>query len=308
MALEKFQIMKNYILTIGTVLFLISCGKSEKPIESEKLQDKIALTPKESEIKEVETPIYNYEKDSNFSKELDLALLEKVVTNLKIKYEKIQIDKTSFISYNNDISFFVISYIAEKAKQDIQKEGDDLGDYFERIYVFAHKTDGKIIAKEIDKNSSYYDDEAVKPEKTEIFKNLVQLNKVNSGVALSTFYSINNRNVGYDETKFSILALVGNRIIKLVYEYPIGIENSDSIDGIYKSETVNAKVSISNRETNGFFDLKVTKIFQYEEGKEEDVENENNNKIIHKTKKESQVLKFNGKIYPFDPKDRLRFL
>lgn len=84
--------MKNYILTIGTLLLLISCGKSEKSIEPEKLQDTIAITPKESEIKEVVTPIYNYEIDSDFSKDLDLALLAKVASNLKIKYEKIQID------------------------------------------------------------------------------------------------------------------------------------------------------------------------------------------------------------------------
>lgn len=184
-----------------------------------------------------------------------------------------------------------------------------MGDYFERIYVFVNKTDGKIIAKETDKNSSYYDDEVVKPEKTEILKKLILLNETNNGVGLSTFYYINNRNVGYDETKFSILILVGNRIIKLVYEYPIGIENSDSFaGGIYKSETLKTKISISNRKTNGFFDLKVAKTFQYEEGKEDDIENENSNKIIHKSKKEFQVLKYNGKIYPFNSEDRLRFL
>jgi len=303
MTLKKSSTMKKYILIIGTLLFLISCGKSEKSIEPEKIQDTIAVSPKEIEVKEVEIPIYNYEKDSDFSKNLDLALLAKVVANLKIKYEDVKIDETTSIDYDDKTIFFVITYINKNVKM-----RSEVGDFLERMYVFVSKTNGKIIAKEVDNNSSYYDDEAVKPEKTEIFKNLVQLNEVNSGVALSTFYSINNHNVGYDETKFSILTLVGNKIIKLLYEYPIGIENSDSIDGIYKSEMVNAKVSISNRETNGFFDLKVSKIFQYEEGKEEDVENENNNKIIHKTKKESQVLKFNGKIYPFDPEDRHRFL
>lgn len=300
--------MKNYILTIATLLFLFSCGKSEKPIESEKIQDTIAITPKQSEIKEVETPIYNYEKDSDFSKDLDLALLAKVTSKLKIKYEDVKINETSSISYNDKISFFVITYIAEKWKPGDENWDENDGPFIERMYVFANKSTGKIIDKEIDKNLCVYEHEAVKLDKTEIFKNMVQLNEFNNGVVLSTFYYVNSHMVGYGETKLTILTLAGNRIIKLLYEYPVGIENSDSIDGIFKSEAVNTKVSIYNHKTNGFFDLKVNKIFQYEEGKEEDIENENNNKIIRKTKNESQVLKFNGKIYSFDPKDRLRFL
>lgn len=296
--------MRNYIIAIATLLFLISCGKSEKLSKSEKTQDSIAVNPKETEIREVETPIYNYEKESDFSEEMDLDLLAKVAANLKIKYEDVKIDETTSIKYTSKISFLVITYLAEGAK-----EGDeDSGNYFKRIYVFVNKIDGIIIAQDLDKNLCYYDDEVIKPEKTKIFKKLIQLNDTNNGIGLSTYYYINNRNVGYDETKFSIFTLVGNRIIKLVYEYPIGIENSDSIDIIYKSETVNTKISISNLETNGFFDLKVIKIFKYEEGKQEDFENEYVNKIINKTKKEFQTLKYNGKFYPFDPKDRLRFL
>ena len=90
-------------------MFLISCGKGEIPIEPEKIHDAVAVNSNKAEIKEVETVIYNYKLDSNFSKELDLALLAKLAANLKIKYEKIQIDKTSSISYANDIALFIIS-------------------------------------------------------------------------------------------------------------------------------------------------------------------------------------------------------
>jgi hypothetical protein len=38
--------MKNYILTIGMLLFLISCGKSEKPVEPEKKQ--VAVSTKKN--------------------------------------------------------------------------------------------------------------------------------------------------------------------------------------------------------------------------------------------------------------------
>ena len=103
--------------------------------------------------------------------------------------------------------------------------------------------------------------------------------------------------------------MVGSKIIKLLYEYPIGIENSDSFDGgNHKRETLNTMISVSSLATNGYFNLNVSKIFQYEEGRDDDFGNEENSKILHKTKKESQVLKYNGEIYPFDPKDRLRFL
>jgi len=309
MILEKYQIMKNYILTIATLLFLISCGKSEKSIEPEKIQDTIAVNPKEIEIKEVETPIYNYEKDSDFSKELDLILLSKVATNLKINYEDIETDKTSSIVYNDDTAFFTITYVAKKWKEGIENWEENDGDYLERIYVFVNKSNGRIIDKVLDDESCVYENEALKVEKTEIFKKLIKLNENITGIMLSTLYYVSAHDVGYDETKFSILALDGNKIIKLVYAYPIQIENSDSLDGdVLEKETRNSTISISDSATNGFFDLKISKFFKYEKGKISDFENENNDKIIHKNKKESQVLKFNGKIYPFDLKDRLRFL
>lgn len=302
--------MKNHILAIATLLFLISCGKSEKPIEPEKLQDSIAIIPKESEIKEVETPIYNYEKDSDFSKEMDLALLAKVATNLKIKYEDVKIDETSSISYNDKTTFFVVAYINKNEKEPSEVEKDELGDFLERMYVFVDKSNGNIIDKEIDKNLGIYEHEGLKIYKTYIFKKLIQLNETKSAVALSTESSTDSRISLWSEQKFTIITLVDNKIKKLLYEYPMRKTQGDSNGGgSFQMEVLETAVSISNKKTNGFFDLKVAKTFSYEEEVEEDLEKGIKGKVAPiKYQKEAERIQYNGKIYSFKADDKYRFL
>lgn len=298
--------MKNYILTIATLLFLISCGKNEKSIVSKKLQDTIAVSPNETEIKEVQTPIYDYEKDSDFSEEMDLALLVKVVKNLKIKYEDVKIDESNSINYNHSISFFVITYLAEKAK-----EGDEeSGNYFERKYLFVNKKDGKIVAQELDKNSSYLDNESGQPAEPYILKKLIQLNERIFGIGLLTEFDSGSRISLWSEQKFTIIALVDNKIKKILYEYPMRKTQGDSNGGgNFQMEVLETAVSISNKKTNGFFDLKVAKTFSYEEEEEEDLEKGIKGKVAPiKYKKEAERIQYNGKIYSFKTDDKYRFL
>lgn len=298
--------MKNYIIAIATFLCLISCGKSEKPIEPEKLQDTIAVNPKETEIKEVETPIYNYENDSDFSEEMDLNLLAKAATNLKIKYEDVNIDACSSIKYSDKISFFVITYIAESAK-----EGDeDSGNYFERKFLFVSKIDGKIIAQDLDKNLCYFDDEAGQPSNTYILKKLIQLNETTMAIGLSTEFGSGSNLSLYSEQKFAILALVNNKIIKLLYEYPMRKTQGDSDgSGTFQMESLETAISVSNKKTNGFFDLNVAKTYSYEDEVEEDLEKGIKAKVQPvKYKKEVEKISFNGKKYSFKADDNYRFL
>lgn len=310
MALDKHQIMKNYILTIGTLLFLISCGKSEKSIEPEKLQDTIAITPKESEIKEVVTPIYNYEKDPDFSKELDLTLLSKVAANLKIKYEDVKIDETTSIIYDDKTTFFVITHINKNVKKTSEVEDDELGDFLERMYVFVNKTTGKIIDKEIDDNSCVYENEGLKIYTTYIFKNLIQLNETTNAIALSTESSTGSRVILWSDQKFTMIALVDNKIKKLLYEYPMRKTQGDSnAGGSFEKESLETAISVSNKKTNGFFDLKVAKIFSYEEEVEEDLEKGIKGKVAPvKMKKAAERIQYNGKNYSFKADDKYRFL
>ncbi len=309
MTLKKYQTMKNYILTIGTLLFLISCGKSEKSIESEKSQNKFTVNLEESEIKEVETTIYNYENDSDFSRELDLALLAKVASNLKIKYEDITIDNSSSITYNNKITFFVVSY-----KADTKEKGpginDEIDNYFERKYLFVNKSDGKILDQELDKNLCFFDDEVGQPSKTYIFKNLIQLNETTNGIGLSTEFSSGSRIGLWSEQKFTIITLVNNKIKKLLYEYPMRKTQGESnVGGSFQMEVLETAISVSNKKTNGFFDLKVAKTFSYEEEVEEDLENGIEGKVAPvKIKKEAERIQYNGSIYSFKADDKYRFL
>ena len=300
--------MKNYILAIAALLFLISCGKSEKPIESEKKQDSIVINPKESDLKEVETPIYNYEIDSDFSKDLDLTLLAKVAKNLKIKYEDVKIDETTSINYDDNTTFFVVAYINKKIKQPLEVEEDELGDFLERMYVFVDKSNGNIIDKEVDKNLGIYEYEGLKIYKTYIFKKLVQINETIIAVALSTESSTDNRITLWSDQKFTLIALVDNKIKKILYEYPIRKTQGESNGGgSFQMEVLETAVSISNKKTSGFFDLKVAKTFSYEE--EEDLEKGIKGKVAPiKYKKEAERIQYNGKIYSFKTDDKYRFL
>lgn len=308
--------MKNYILTIGILLLLISCGKSEKQITSEKKQDTIAVNPRESEIKETETLIFSGLENRKYSEELDLPLLSKVATNLKIKYEDIKIDETSSISYTDNIAFFALNYIAERGKQvaeneeSVKKEEDDLGDYFERIYVFVNKTNGKIIAKEIDKNLSYYSNEAGQPAQTYIFKKLIRLNETTKAIVLSTEFGSGSRVALWSEQKLTIVTLGDNKIEKLLYGYPMRKTQGDSNGGgSFKMETLETAISVSNKKTNGFFDLKVAKTFSFENEVEEDLEKGIKGKVAPvKFKKEVERIQYNGKIYSFKIDDKYRFL
>lgn len=308
--------MKKYILTIGTLLFLISCAKKEITVEPQQNKDIIVADLKESEVKEAETLIFSGLENREYSEELNLSLLSKVATNLKIKYEDVNIDETSSISYTDNIAFFALNYIAERGKQAAEneesekKEEDNLGDYFERIYVFVNKTNGKIIAKEIDKNLSYYSNEAGQPAQTYIFKKIIQLNETTKGIALSTEFGSGSRVALWSEQKFRIIALVDNKIKKLLSEYPMRKTQGDSNGGgSFQLETLETAISVSNKKTNGFFDLKVAKTFSFENEVEEDLEKGIKAKVAPvKFKKEVERIQYNGEIYSFRADDKYRFL
>ncbi|MEG2099916.1 MAG: hypothetical protein RRY99_00230 [Flavobacterium sp.] len=96
---------------------------------------------------------------------------------------------------------------------------------------------------------------------------------------------------------------------KLLYEYPIRSVNGDSDgSGTYQIETLETGISISDAQSNGFYDLLVSKIFSYEAAAEEDLENDIQKMNDLKVKKEFQRLRYNGKIYSFKKDDQNRFL
>lgn len=240
---------------------------------------------------------------------MDLALLAKVSKNLKIKYEDVIIDNSSSISFNNKITFLVISYKADTKEKGPGIDGE-IDNYYERKYLFVNKNDGKIIDQELDKNLCFFDNEGIRLSKTYIFKKLVQLNGVVIGIGLYTEFGSGSRISLWSEQKFTIIALVDNKIKKILYEYPMRKTQGDSNGGgNFQMEVLETAVSISNKKTNGFFDLKVAKTFSYEEEEEEDLEKGIKGKLAPiKYKKEAERIQYNGKIYSFKTDDKYRFL
>lgn len=301
--------MKKCILLSGMVMFLISCNKNQKIKNETLVQDQELFSQTEiSAKKPIKKLIFKNTDQIEVGEELDRELLSKVASNLNIKYAAIKIDETTSINYNEKTAFFVLT-IAEHNKKISKSDEEQLGDYFQRKYLFVDRESGTIIAEEFDDNLGYYDNEAIRFSKSHILKDLVQLNENISGVAFYTEVSASSRIVLYSEQKFTILALADNEIKKYLYEYPIRLTNGDSNgNGSFQLETLETGISLSDQKTNGFFDLIITKNFSYEEAVEEDLENGVEGNTALQTKKESQKLRFNGREYAFNRDDRHRFL
>lgn len=296
--------IKTYLILSGIFLFLSSCGKKEKEIIEE---NALSLALKTETPKPVEKLIFKNSEYIISSDELDLSLLKKASENLKINYNAVKIEDVSSIKYNDQTTFFVICIIR---KESILKSNDEnRGNYYERKYVFVNNSDGKILAEESDASLGYYENKGLRVGKTYILKNLLKLDEKNQAIAFTTAVYSNSRVVVYSEEKLTIMTFDGNKMKKLLYEYPIRSVNGDSDgSGTYQIETLETGISISDAQSNGFYDLLVSKIFSYEAAAEEDLENDIQKMNDLKVKKEFQRLRYNGKIYSFKKDDQNRFL
>lgn len=300
--------MKKCILLSGILLFLFSCGKNEKTKNEAESQNPELLSQTDLKQNAVKKLVFKNPEDFKDSEELDLQLLSKVASNLQIKSSAIKTNQSSSISYDDKTVFFVLT-IVEKSKKLQKPDEEDLGDYFERKYVFADRESGDIIAEESDDNLSYYNNESIRFSKSHILKDLVDLNEKTRAVAFYTEATASSRIVLYSEQKFTLLTLADKKIRKVLYDYPIRQTNGDSNgSGTFQIETLETGMSFSDAKTNGFFDLMISKNFSFEEAVEGDSENGIEEKSDLKTKKELEKLKFNGKQYVFHRDDRHRFL
>lgn len=305
--------MRKIILLSGVFILLFACGKSEKAKNEAEIQNQELLSLIETDTnvnkKEFKKLIFKNLDNIEDSQELNLPLLSKVASNLKIKYSNIKIDETSSINYDDKTAFFVLTIVEHNRKKQHPDDYENLGNYFQRKYLFVDRESGNVIAEEFDANLGYYHNEAIRFSKSHILKNLVYLNENTPAVGFYTEASASSRIVLYNEQKFTLITLADNEIRKVLYEYPIRLTNGDSNgSGTYQIETLETGMSLGDQKTNGFFDLIVTKNFSYEEAVEDSLENEMEDNKELKTKKESEKLKFNGREYAFHRDDRHRFL
>jgi len=306
--------MKKNILLSCVLLFLFSCGKNEKAKNDAEVQYQELLSETQAQLGHNKKPlkklIFKNLDEIEDSKELNLPLLSKVASNLKIKYSDIKINETSSINYNDQTTFFVLTTVSHEKKAFQTNDKDqELGNYFQRKYLFVNSEDGSVIAEEFDDNLGYYDNEAIWFSKSHILKDLVFLNENTPAIAFYTEASARSRIVLYSEKKFTLVTLADNEIKKVLYEYPIRLTNGDSNgSGTFQIETLETGMSFSDHKTNGYFDLVITKNFSYEEAVENDIENGIEEKSDLKIKKEFEKVKYNGKEYAFHRDDRHRFL
>lgn len=306
--------MKKTILLSAVLIFLFSCGNNEKAKNDAEAQYQELLSETQAHLgnnkKPIKKLIFKNLDEIEDSKELNLELLSKVASNLKIKYSNIKISETSSINYDDQTIFFVLTTVAHDKKAFKTSDDDEeLGNYFQRKYLFVNREDGSVIAEEFDDNLGYYDNEAIQFSKSHILKDLVFLNETTPAIAFYTEASASSRIVLYSEKKFTLITLADKEIKKVLYEYPIRLTNGDSNgSGTFQIETLETGMSLSDHKTNGYFDLIITKNFSYEEAIENDLENGIAEKSDLKVKKEVEKLKFNGRDYAFHRDDRHRFL
>ena len=299
--------IKTYLIIIGTFLFFSSCDKNKKQTNEKDAVLSAHVLSEDFKPQPIKKLIFKDNENIVLSDELDLDLLKKAVKNLNIRYSDLRFKETTSVSYTDEIVFFVITYFVKTEEK--RREVDELGDYFERKYLFVNKADGKIIAQEIDNNLSYYENDAMPLSKTYIFKNLIQLNENTSAIAFYTEESSGSRVSLYSQQKFTILTLENNKIKKLLHEYPIRKTQGDSNgEESFELETLETGMIISDTKTNGFLDLIVSKNFLYEVAVEGDVDAGTQEQHNLKVKKESERIKYNGKVYLFKKDDRYRFL
>lgn len=295
--------MKKYLLLSGILLFAFSCKKNEKIQDDGKLQNDSIIAASQLEKTGLESAVdgivFTSAEDFEEAKTVDLQLLAKVASQLQINYSSIKLDKTSSISYNDYIMFFVITYV-----NPVNNEQKDIS--VDRKYVFAHKVNGRILAEESDETLSHLEDEVVQASKTHIFKKLIKLNDTTPGIAFYTELNSGGMQVQYWQQKFSILTFEANKIDKILYNYTIGRGNTSTIDGnTDQTETLAAGLRVSDKQTNGFNDLVISKKFLYEETNMTD---DLDVKANQKTKEETEILQYNGKNYTFNTHDKMRFL
>lgn len=306
--------MKKTILLSGVLMLLFSCGKDEKVKNEAEILSQEMLSQTERDLnfskKPVKKLIFKNLDEIEDSKEMNLDLLSKVAANLKIKYSDIKVKETSSIDYDDNTTFFVLTLVARDKKAFQSKDNDnELGNYFQRKYLFVNREDGSVIAEEFDDNLGYYDNEAIQFSKSHILKDLVFLNENTPAIAFYTEANAKSRIVLYSEKKFTLVTLADNEIKKVLYEYPIRLTNGDSNgSGTFQIETLETGMSFSDHKTNGYFDLIITKKFSYEEAVENDLENGIAEKSDLKIKKEFEKIKYNGREYVFHRDDRHRFL
>lgn len=291
-------------------MFMLSCGKNENIKNETELQNQDLLSQTENGLKKpFKKLVFKNLENIKDSEELNLDLLSKVASNLKIKYSTIKIGETSSINYDDKTAFFVLTTVEKNKKILKTEDEDELGNYFQRKYLFVNREDGSIIAEEFDNNLGYYDNEAIRFSKSHILQDLVYLNETTPAVAFYTEASASSRIVLYSEQKFTLLTLDNNEIKKVLYEYPISLTNGDSNgSGTFQIETLETGMSFGDQKNNGYYDLIITKNFTYEEAIESDPENGIEEHSNLQTKKEAEKLKFNGKEYAFHRDDRHRFL
>ncbi|MXO07399.1 hypothetical protein [Flavobacterium sp. HBTb2-11-1] len=306
--------MKKTILLSAVLMFLFSCGKDEKVKNDAETQYQELLSETQAHLGRNKKPlrkiIFKNLDEIEDSKEMNLNLLSKVASNLKIKYSDIKISETSSINYDDQTAFFVLTTVShEKKAFKTNDDDEELGNYFQRKYLFVNREDGSIIAEEFDDNLGYYDNEAIQFSKSHILKDLVFLNETTPAIAFYTEANASSRIVLYSEKKFTLITLADKEIKRFLYEYPIRLTNGDSNgSGTFQIETLETGMSLSDHKTNGYFDLIISKNFYYEEAIENDLENGIEEKSDLKIKKELEKIKYNGREYAFHRDDRHRFL
>lgn len=171
----------------------------------------------------------------------------------------------------------------------IAEEGDGYIIFNSNIILLDDKT-GEVKAHFRGKKDWYMD--AVSIDKMEIEPKLYQLNKTTVAFGLKLFYINRSGPNPYSSTQLSLFALEGNKLNRVLKDFPIRTFKGET-DTTCKGELEeHSKImQVLDTYSNEFFDLKFFNSIEMSE------RNEDCQKLIRKTRKELEILKYENGEY-----------
>ena len=207
-------------------------------------------------------------------------LIEQTAQKVGIETSKIFSKLATFQSFKNG-TLIIIPEIAE--------EGDGYGILNSHIILLDDKT-GEVKAKFSGQKDWYLD--AVSIDKIEIEPKLYQLSETIVAYGLKLYHSNQSRPNPYSSTELSLYALEGNKLNRVLKDFPIKTFNGETnttCKGEFEEHCKN--IQVLDTYSNEFADLKFTNEIELSE------RNEDCEKIKTETKTKLQFLKYENGEY-----------
>lgn len=239
--------------------------------------------------------------DMKYSEKLNVELLKKSCSVLKIKFETIELLRSSSMQFDEKSTFFAINIKYFDVKENIL--------CFTPLFFLINNKSYKII--NIEKNLNEFEcceNEAGGYSKPNILKKTISLNQKFKSIGIVFESHYGGCAGGGTNNELLIINPVNKGFNKIINKLPIVISaHEGGCNGNYEREIQESTLEISNKKTNNYFDIKVKTKIEFEKNKEENLDK--NEKPFNQIKKKTLVntVHFDGENYKFKNSELIYF-